>query len=216
MAARKTQYSVNLNADIQIVNGVILEWLSANGFQYMEKDGFKFYRSGDNMMTSARFFEYYFQGNQLLIYAYLKSPKKPFPLDNGMVGALQTTPYVNLISELISAINNLPVASGQAGNVQYQTNQTVQYQQVGTQNAFQEQADKRNKNSAIGALALGILNFLLAFGGLKLGVFVVVVAYVLAIQGLKAKQKGIAIAALAVITLSLVLDILIMTGAVIL
>lgn len=213
MAKRKTQYIINFAADPTLVNQTIINWLNANKFVYKEKYDTKYYQSGDGVWTTARCFEYYFQGNQVVIYAYLKSPKKPFPLDNGIVGAANTTPYINLINQLVSAINGLS-AAGQLGYEQQGYGQPTyaQAQQVQQANAnFAADADKRNRNTAIGALLLGILNVIILLTGYVYW-FVLICAFILAIQGLQAKEKWIGIFALVMDIVVLLVFILVKAG----
>ncbi len=129
MAKRKTQYTINFTADPQMVNAIVCDWLNQNGFQYVEKDGCKYYRSGSGMVGAIRCFEYYFQGNQLIILAYLKGPKNPFPLDNGMVGVVQTAPYVAIIEALTNAVCNAGMVQNSQYNGQPQYNTQMQYNQ---------------------------------------------------------------------------------------
>lgn len=227
MASRKTQYVVPFQADVQTVNGVVVSWLQANGFVYTEKDGFKYYLA-NSMISGARCFEYYFQGNQLVLFGYLKTPKKPFALDNGLLGAAATTPYVSLIQELVRKISTLPPmsqAQAQAGGTV--SNQMFQQPPMGTEQSaavasaatsFDESAEKRNGNCALGAFIASLLCFLLAFtGNLYIGGLGYFLIYTFAIMGLKSKKrKGLAIAAIIVTSISVLLFILLIALTVIL
>lgn len=205
MAKRKTEYVVNFNADPNSVYQLVTNWLSANKFVLKEKYDTKFYQSGDGIFTTARCFEFYFQANQLIIYAYLRSPKNPFPLDNGMVGSLNTTPYINLINELINKINTL----APAGAYSYDQQGYIQMQQVNS--SISDEVDKRNRNTAIGAFALSIINVIILFLG-YIYWYLIIFAYVLGVQGMKAKDKLIAISSLIITTVVLVAFILIKAG----
>lgn len=205
MAKRKTEYVVNFNADPNSVYQLVTNWLSANKFVLKEKYDTKFYQSGDGIFTTARCFEFYFQANQLIIYAYLRSPKNPFPLDNGMVGSLNTTPYINLINELINKINTL----APAGAYSYDQQGYIQMQQVNS--TISDEVDKRNRNTAIGAFALSIINVIILFLG-YIYWYLIIFAYVLGVQGMKAKDKLIAISSLIITTVVLVAFILIKAG----
>lgn len=205
MAKRKTEYVVNFNADPNSVYQLVTNWLSANKFVLKEKYDTKFYQSGDGIFTTARCFEFYFQANQLIIYAYLRSPKNPFPLDNGMVGSLNTTPYINLINELINKINTL----APAGAYSYDQQGYIQMQQVNS--SITDEVDKRNRNTAIGAFALSIINVIILFLG-YIYWYLIIFAYVLGVQGMKAKDKLIAISSLIITTVVLVAFILIKAG----
>lgn len=217
MAKRKTQYTVPFQADVQTVNAVVTSWLQANGFVHKEEDGFQYYVS-DNMMTGARCFEYYFQGSQIVMFGYLLSPKKPFPLDNGIVGIAQTAPYVNMIKDLTQKILQLP--KGSAPNAQINANPAVTLQQpvVGAEQtaavaaaatSFNESEEKRNGTFAIAGFIASIVCFiLLAVPNMLVGGLGYVLTFWFAIMGLKSKnKKGLAIAALVLVSIAFVLGI---------
>lgn len=218
MAKRKTQFVVSFNTDPKVVYQVVNNWLNANKFVYKEKYNTKYYQSGDGIWTTSRCFEYYFQGNQLIIYAYLKTPKNPFPLDNGMVGALNTTPYMNLINQLVETINNLNPVGQDVYNQQGYGQQMYpqpSYSQVQQANSkIFEEADKRNRNTAIGALAVSILNVLIMLLGYVYWV-VLIIGFVLSVQGLQAKNKILGILSLLINTIILILFILIQAGVIV-
>ena len=214
MAKRKTQYVVNFTADPTLVNQTIASWLSANKFAYKEKYDTKYYQAGDGFWTTAECFEYYFNGNQVIIYAYLKSPKKPFPLDNGMVGAANTTPYMNKIKQLISAIDGLSaVASSPYAQQQGYGNESQIRQMQMMNQGFVDEADKRNRNMAIGGFVFGILNVIIMFLGYIYWILVVF-GVILYVQGLQAKNKLISIASLVLHVLVIVMFVLVRAGIV--
>ena len=226
MASRKTQYLVPFQSDVQTVNGVVASWLQANGFVQRTMDGYQYYLS-ENMMTGNRCFEYYFQGSQLIILGYLKTPKKPFALDQGLFGAASTVPYVNLIQELIRKVNSLPPTSQNpaqpAGSMpgQFQPQSPVNPAQgsvvVEAAADFEEKAEKKNGNCAIGAFVASILSLLIAFSGIiYVGGLGYILLYAFAITGLKSKKKkGLAIAAIVITSFSLILFILLFILAII-
>gem|GEM_PF-4602322 len=219
MAKRKTQYLVPFQSDVQTVNGVVVSWLQANGFVQTTQDGYQFYLS-NNMLTGVRCFEYYFQGNQLVILGYLVSPKKPFPLDNGIFGAANTMPYVSLIQELIRKVTSLPPMNGNPtqlsaavpGQFLPQPPMDPAQGDVVAQAAagFEEAAEKKNGNFAIAGFIASLLSFVLVFTGIiYVGGLGYLIIYGLSITGLKSKKKkGFAIAAIVITSISLILFIL--------
>ncbi len=232
MAKRKTTYTINFTADQMLVNNTVLSWLNVNGFQLVEKDNYKYYRAGNNMISAYRCFEYYIQGNQLTILAYLKNPKNPFPLDNGMVGVVQTAPYVSLIEELTNAIAGLGMQAQiqyQQGyqqpqpQMQYQQNQYQQpqiYNNVQTydkngnlvQTSFAAQNAERQGRCATWAFWMGLASVLIGFMGMAFGWFVIIVTYYLGVIGLKSPKKNTAIAAIALTTIGTIIAVLVMAG----
>jgi hypothetical protein len=221
MADRKTQYSVHFKPDVQTVNGVVVAWLQANGFVYTEKDGYKYYLSND-MISGARCFEYSFEGDKLVIYGYLKSPQKPFALDNGLLGAMGTAPYANLIKELINKISSLPPMSMDQTQPNVSGMNSIPQQPVmgEQQNAvvaaaaqsFDDAAEKRNGYFAIGAFCASLLSILLFFSNtVAVGGLEYVIIFTIAIMGLKfRKKKGFSIAALIITSISVLIFILLL------
>ena len=210
MAKRKTQYIIDYNADVQIVNATIQNWLSANGFIFYEKDGLKAYRAGD-MFSGYRFFEYYFQGNKLLIYAYLKSMKKPFPLDNKFVGIAVTVPYVNKIEELANAINYLSMQN----SVLQQSNTTGLNNQVGNvygTSTFSEKKEKQSVTCAKTALYFGISSLVVAISGFWITVLCIFMGYYMGYLGLNSTKQNTAVVGMIINTIGLLLLILVMAG----
>lgn len=235
MAKRKTQYTVNFYASPQEVNSLVVNWLNTNNFKYIEKDGLRYYRMGNPMVNTCWFFEYYIQGGQLTILAYLKSPKKPFPLDNGMVGILQTAPYVSKIEELTNLIARLDAQYVQPTYINQMQNQPqyMPQQNAGEQfynnsptynnvqlydtngnpisNSISEENEKRNEKCAMWAFFLSIASLAAVFVGM-IGMLVIFVTFCLANLGLKSKKSIFATLAIAITMLSLALGILSFMG----
>ena len=86
MVSRKTQFVVDFKGDPSNVYQLIMNWLKVNKYVYKEKYNTKYYQLGDGFWNTAEYFEYYFGENKVVIYSYLKSPKKPYPIDNGGFG----------------------------------------------------------------------------------------------------------------------------------
>ncbi len=212
MAKGKSQYVINFSADPQLVNQTVCNWLNENGFKYMEKYDCKFYRKGDGIWTTSRCFEYYIQGNQLTILAYLKTPKNPFSLNSGVVGAANTAPYLSLLSTLTDKINSLPPANmqydgGYANNQYYQ--QPINGQ---TGSDLKASAEKGAMAGSIVGICIGLLNILLGFAGYQLGVIWIILGLVFAISGLKSDNKILGISAVAIMVISIIVYIMLMTG----
>ena len=223
MANRKTMYTVACIADLQMVNQTVMNWLSANGFEFVVKSGYKYYKSGNALISACRCFEYYFQGNQLIIYAYLRSPNNPFPLDNGMVGVVQTAPYVSIIEQLVNAITGL---NGQMQQPQYQQamGQGTPYYNENVQNnngyATTQTASYAkpitNQNATCASLSL-FMSFACLFMGLMgnlVSVFVIAITIYLGILGLKSEKKTKSVIALAITGIGVILVLLIACGVI--
>lgn len=206
MAKGKSEFVVGFNADEYIINQTILNWLNMNKFKPKEKNGVKFYQSGDGIWTTANCFEYYIKGNQVIIKAFQGSVKNPYTIDVKTAAAKN---YVNLIKQLTNAINNISGPGLATGRNFYEQEQ----QMVAVTNAMQVENDKNDRTSAYIALGVSMLNVIILFVG-YIYFWLVIVAYLFGAQGIKAKEKLIAISALVINTVVLIAFILLKTGVI--
>lgn len=206
---KKTQYVMNFNANPNDVIAMISSWLTTKGARYMQEDNILYYEMGDAFIGK-RSFEYYIQGNQLIILAYLRTPRKPSSLKRGMVGAAATVPYDNSISDLLQTINGLSQAN--VMNVQQNAGfESVQSQQLNqgqnyinqTVKSFSEASSSRMDKMAIGAFAFSLADLFLALFGYTFGAILVIFAYYFGYLGLKSNKKTLAIASIVLTTVAL-------------
>lgn len=212
MAKRKTEYVMLFNANPADVNTIVVNWLRANGFTLMEKYNTKFYRKGDGFFTAYKCFEYQIMGNELKIWGYLKSPKKPFPLDNGYRGSFDTVPYANSIQELMQTVNGLsntnvntlknPEEGVQSGISQVSVNQ--EYINKSMESFAEDMDSKMGKLSNV-ALGISIFSLVLSFFGVLIGIIFIGYGYYLGISTLKSSSKSKSVISLVFLSLSLVI-----------
>ena len=212
MKNRKTEYTMMFNANPADVNTIVVNWLRANGFTLTEKNGTKYYRKGDGFFTAFKCFEYQIMENELKIWGYLKSPKKPFPLDNGYRGSFDTVPYANSIMELMQTINGLsntnvntlnnPTEGVQSGISQVSANQ--EYINKSMDNFAEEMDSKMAKLSNV-ALGIGIFSIVLSLFGYLIGLLFIAYGYYLGISTLKSSNRTKSVIALVLLSLSLVI-----------
>lgn len=183
----KSCYQFQFQADPQLVYQTIQNFLNANGFKLVQKNGATYYMSYDAIMGK-RFFEYYFQGNVVTLYAYLRSYKKPMPLDDKYLGTVPKQAYNNILEPLFAEMNRMSnqPAYSQGGYMQA-------YAQSSTYDAFAEKSNKTREMQAIVAFILSILELLLSLVGVYYGAIILVLELYLAYNGLKSKYKGLSI-----------------------
>lgn len=191
----KSCYQFQFQADAQLVYQTIQNFLNANGFKLIQKDGAVYYMSRDAVMGK-RFFEYYFQGNVVTLYAYIRSYKKPLPLDNEYYGTVPKQAYNNILGPLLAELNRMSVqpAYAQGG---YAGNPSVPpaYAQSGAYDAFVAQSNKTREMQAIVAFILSILELLLSLVRVYYGAIILVLEIYLAYNGLKSRYKILSVMA---------------------
>lgn len=191
---------------------IIQQWLTANQFQPISEDGSVYYQSGD-ALSGYRGFEYQISGNNVAINAYLGSFKKPMQLSDGLVGSLPIAAYKNKLNELFSVLNNMPSTSNEpAATPSATTANTAPTASVNSQpNSqptnipdFQQSVDKKNATFAEISFWVSLAMLLTAFTGVIYGAIIVIFNYWMAVQGLKSKKRGKAIAAIVISTAAII------------
>lgn len=212
---KKTEYKFNFSVDASIIENTIQLWLVANGFSKYEKDGLNCYRQGDALVQGYKFFEYYINGNELSILGYIGSIKHPKSLDNKFVGVLAIAPYRKLISNLLEELKRVN-ENGRSSEISKTKDESTQSQdnnlnsQNNTQddmqsaiNKFKDQNNKTWGNWTIFAFVMSILSLIMSIFGYMFGVIIIILVYYVAINGLKTTKKGLAIASIAITSVSL-------------
>lgn len=221
----KTIYQINLKIDQESAKQIIESWLKSNDFKPIEFDGRQIYRGGNIMISCYYFFEYRFENNQLIIEAYLKNPKKPYDLSEGMALIVPASAYTEKLSTLLSALetnqqgaqmqpeqpkNPEQTPTEQAAQTQTsgpqptatsaetQATQTPTTTNQNTSTAIQSISDKAEKQKATFAEVafwMSLTTALLSWF-LAWGGYICILEFVFAIKGLKSEKRGKAIAAI--------------------
>lgn len=201
MAKAKSQYNFIINADANVINQIIFDYLRANNFQQKQENGCVYYEQY-NALTGRCLFEYNIAGNQVTIWAYVGSYKSPKEL-SGFVGALPKQAYrdsLQLLFNHLEALNHPQNNAPQQQAFDYQPNM----QQA---NAFEQQSKKSRDNWTIAGFVISIVGLFLSFFGIVYGVIIIVLEYYLGITGLKSNRKGLAVATIVLSSISLLITI---------
>ena len=111
MKKGRSQYNYSFNCDMNQVNQLIQSYLNANGYKFIQKKSESFYRGGDQM-KGYWYFNYYINGNNLTIFAWVKGLLGELSLENDFVGNLTIMPYRNSLNILFQELNNLNSQNG--------------------------------------------------------------------------------------------------------
>lgn len=218
MSQGKTEFRVTFNAAPEEVNRIIQQYLSANGFAREQKENANYYVSKTGL--SQRRFEYYINGNQLLVLAYMGTYEKPQELE-GVAGALPKQAYKNEIAMLFQEINRIGEVQkensyqrgiNQGSNYQGSINQgssnQVNYMDHSGTNAFAEANNKKNETWATVGFVISIIGLLSSCVGISFGIFLIIFEFWCASVGLKTKKRGLAIATIVLAIVSILIIVL--------
>lgn len=173
------------------------------------------------MLKGKRGFEYYINGSEVTILAYLGTYKKPQELE-GFVAAVMKQDYRNALAPLFEEIKKLEGggavnATAAYGTTQAEGNMTASQINTGAQatgavnnnslNTFMEQNQKKQETLVIVGFVMSLIGLLISFCGVTYGVILILLEYYFAIQGIKTKKKGLAIATIVIASVSIVLFI---------
>ncbi len=94
----KSVYIFRLNASVGEIEALMQNWLAENHFQRFEDEEGVYYQ------VHRRFLEYTVVENQLTLYVYVKSRKKPVGMENGIIGMMDVMSYLNILTPLFTEL----------------------------------------------------------------------------------------------------------------
>lgn len=206
MGKQKTQFAVTVNADSNSIQNVILNYLSANGFKAEQKPNANYFTKYD-AMTGRRSLEYYINGNQVIILAYLGKFEHPKALE-GFVAAIPKQNFKSEISVLLNELNKLNDAGYQPAAAATNTAAAAQVAPNTNLNAFSEQVDHRKGTLAIIGFIVSVVGLVLSFFGIVYGFILYFFEFYCGIQGLKSSKKGLSIATIVLAGVSILILII--------
>lgn len=206
---KKTTYQFTINAEPQMINNVIQAYLAANNFTLRESGGATYYFHNDPILKGKRSFEYYINGNNVTILAYLGTYEKPKALE-GFVAALPKQAYINEIKELMQELKKL---EGNGPNPYIsqtpQQGQMPPQGQIPNPNAsfetFFESNNKKLETWTLIGFVIALIGLVLSCFGVTYGVLLLILEFSFAVQGLKTRKRPFAIATIVIAILSLVI-----------
>ena len=211
MATTKTEYHVDFSCSAEAMTKVINDWLSANKFSKVDKgEGVNYYYFNDPWVKGKRSLEYYINGNQMVVYAYIGTYEKGSQLD-GFAGSAGKVPYKKDLEPLFNALK-ATANSTSAGNVEAadMVNSTVNMNQAAAPSDatfdFEAQEAEKLDKMVVAAFIVSIVALVSCFCGLILGWLFIAFALIYAIKGLKSSRKGLATATIVITVITIILD----------
>lgn len=221
MARGKSTYTFTIENPV-IADNMIKQFLQANNFKFVQKNGMAAFQKGDGMITAKKFFEYYFNGNTLTIYAYVYKLHKPVLLDDEYYLCIPKNELKSILYPLLNQLEQLQngaMQNGQAPIQGYENNVHDPMQGYANNEHYNQYSNptyvaenKHYKTLAIIGFILSILGLLTSCLGRTLSLYVILMIFFMAYYGLKSKLRGLSIATIVIgiIDLLLFLAILIL------
>lgn len=228
MKKGKSTYTLQFRCNSNTIEQLMQSFISAKGFTFTEKKGEQYFRAGDQMM-GYRGLTYSISDQTITINAWLDGALGDFPLEQNSFNMMATN-FRNELSTLFQEIeklnggntmNNNVNQNNNGGNFDSQTGQPIN-QNVNNQpnnqqfiQSFNNEHQKKQETMCEIGFWLSILGLLGSFAGIMMGLFVYIMDFYFASQGLKTRKKGKAIATivLSIISILIVVFKLIMVNA---
>ncbi len=202
----KSYFRLKYNGNANGVNLAITNWLTNNGFTYIEKGENKYWRKGNPLVTKSFCIEYYIKETEIHINAYYNTPKKPQSLESLAPGSKDYIMANSLVQGLINQIQAGYKPS--VGGDQLESSGALQ------SNIYEEmekQANYQNSKSATVALIIAVINICLVyFLQISFGIIILIPAFIMAYRGLKSEKNTIAVIAMILIIFGLGVNIFFM------
>jgi hypothetical protein len=236
MKKGRSTYPVQFNTDSNTINNLMQSYLNAENFKVHEKKGEQYFRAGDQML-GFRGLKYSINGQILTIEAWLDGALGDFPLEQNSLNMMAMN-YRNSLSTLFQEIENLNggnmmnnnVNNGQMNfdpNTGQPLNQNMVQQPMGQpvnqmnmqqqQNNFSQTFKNENLKKQETMCEIGfwisILGLLGSFAGIMMGLFVYILDFYFASQGLKTRKRGKAIATIVLSIVSILIVIIQLASA---
>lgn len=227
MKKGRSNYTLQFRCDSNTIEQLMQSYISANGFTFTEKKGEKYLRAGDKML-GYRGLNYSISGQTITINAWLDGALGNFSLEQNSLNMLAMN-YRNSLSILFREIENLNGGNIMNNNVNQnnsQTNYNSQTSQLINQNlgqsvnqmnvpnpqnqfseTFKNENQKKQEIMCEIGFWISILGLLGSFAGIMMGLFVYILDFYFASQGLKTRKRGKAIATIVLSIISILIVI---------
>lgn len=209
MKKGRSIYNLQFKCDANSINQLMQSYLSANEFSLVEKNGEKYFRSGSDVV-GYRGLIYNIQNQTITIIAWLDGALGNFSLEQKMFN-IYASNYKSSLGDLFQKIENLnggnimnnntnqnqvnynaqtgqPINQGSQQNINQNYNQRNMQQNSFAQSFQNENLKSKEKVCEIG-FWLSLFGLLVSFTGVAMGVFVYIIDFCFAAEGLKTKKE---------------------------
>jgi hypothetical protein len=194
MSTGKSNYNFQMKTDADKIRQIIEAWLTANGFQFQNKFGEEAYYTYDKLYGN-RGFQYTIENDMVHISAWINGRKnKIFSLEIEKKSNMCVNSYRDLLSRLFDKLNE--VNGGGAAITADQT-QTVD-------TFTKENEAQKEKYCKIG-FWISLLALVASFCGVSASVFLYVLGFYMASQGLKTKLRKKAVISIIILCISILI-----------
>lgn len=209
MSIGKTKYTLQFYTYPNQVNQIVLDWLNQSYFKRDYGTDNTWSCISFDPMSGNRGFQYSIDGNNLTLFAWIiGSDNKTYTLDAPEVYNTARDEYKNLITGLINKINEANAAyQQQLPNAMQPDPNSQQYYPLQYVPAVEANHNKQKEMLCMIGFALSIAGLLMSFAGFCYGIVIYCLDIYFAIQGLKTKKKGFAIATIVMTILSIIIVI---------
>lgn len=207
----KTNYKFQINADSNLIDKIIKDWLVANKFEFTNKYNEDMYYCYDTW-SGNRGFQYTIDGNTLNIYAWtIGMGNKFYMLDSGAFNNMPGDTYKNILVSLLNQINqycNQDITENIDVDPNYNNNQIANNSVSQVANNLEQETTKKKEKLCNIGFWLSLVGLILVFFGAAFGIPVYIVNFYLASQGLQTSKKNKAIASIIISILSIMIVII--------
>ena len=215
----RSSYNFIINCDPNAINNLINNYLDANNFALTNKKGETFYKGGDAML-GYKGFSYTYNGNNLIIYAWVIGALGDFNLESNTLNIVASE-YRNSLNSLFLEIEKLN-NGGMNMNNQYNQNNMNNYNNqnyqnnnmnnnpnmVNSSNTFYNENIKKKETMCEIGFWLSLAGLLASFLGVAFGIILYILDFYFAAQGLKTRKKGKAVATIVLSIVSIIIIII--------
>ncbi|MBQ9608090.1 MAG: hypothetical protein IJV15_01435 [Lachnospiraceae bacterium] len=200
----KSEYTMRFSCPWQQVDNIIINWLNANKFSFVEKKDKKYFVKG-NILVRRFFFEYsYFNnnGNNVVkITTYCDSGNGQWPIENEkLLNTAAGAKYMASVRDLLGAIYNMSAQYEQQPSMQTDYHKLASKYDV----YWQAEVDKKLGNHALYGMLIGIVGLILIAFGLVFGLLILLFGLTFCFDGLHSKRKYMSYIGFVTIGISLV------------
>lgn len=215
----RSTYTFQLSCDPIAANNLVQSYIQGNKFTLENKDGEQFYRAGDAILEGYRYFNYSIDGQMLTLQAWFKSPFGEMSIEQNSLN-ISAMNYRNSLGQLFQEIEKLNKEGENMNNnngmnfdsstgqpINQNIEQSMQQNNQSTQ-VFQNETIKKQEKMCEVGFWLSIFGLIISFFGVGFGLIIYIINFYFAMQGLKTRKKGKAIASIVMSIISIIIIII--------